>query len=206
MFKNKLLHRHIGAIAALVLISWLSSWSGLSSFHEISNSWDGLLWGMADPVLNWDKFVGIAAIGVLSAGIIRGNWIAILFVLTAILGTVTHLLQIDLLSTEIAIALVSITFGLMLLMPNRPMFFTLVVLTAIAGLSQGYLSSESISGTEPTPLIFYILGTSLTQYAVMMSCRQVGNTIELSGMPKSLSFIGCVICILSIILLKFSVI
>ncbi|MBD2438148.1 HupE/UreJ family protein [Nostoc sp. FACHB-110] len=203
MLKDKLVHRHIGAIAALVLISWLSSWS-VSPIHEISNSWDGLLWGIADPVLSWHKFLSMAVIGLLTAGIIRGNWIVILFVVTSILGTVTHLWQINFLSTEIAIAIASVIFGLMLLMPNRPKFLTLLILTAIAGLSQGYGSIESILEAAIIPSILYILGTSFTQYAVVMSCRKIGQKIDFSGMTKSISFISFIICTLSIVFLQLS--
>ncbi|MBE9006318.1 hypothetical protein IQ259_14940 [Fortiea sp. LEGE XX443] len=80
MLKDKLLQRHIGAIAALAIISLLSSWSGLPFHHEIYNSWDGFLWGMADPVLALDKLVGILTIGLLAAGNVRGRWIAVALV------------------------------------------------------------------------------------------------------------------------------
>lgn len=204
MFKNKLLYRPMGAIAALVLISLLSSWSGLSSVHEISNPWDGFLWGMADPVLCLNMFVSMVAIGLLAAGIIRGSWIAISFVIAAIFGTVIHLLQISLPGVEIAIATISISCGVMLFMPNRPKFLTLLFLTAIAGLSQGYFSSESIIEADIMPSVFYIFGAALTQYAVVMSCRKIGNTIELPSMPKTMSFLGIAICALSIVFLKIS--
>jgi len=205
MFKNKLLYRHIGAIAALVLISLLSSWSGLPSFHEIANSWDGFLWGIAAPVLSLDKFVSIVAIGLLAAVTVRGGWIAISFVLAALLGTVIHLLPISLPGTEIAIAIASISFGVMLFMPTPPKFLILLIVAAIAGLCHGYFNSESILGADIMPSIFYVLGAALTQYAVVMSCRKIGNTIELSSMPTMMSFVGFAICALSVVFLKVSV-
>jgi urease accessory protein len=204
MFKDKLVYRHISAIAALILISLLSSWSGLPSVHEISNSWDGFLWGMAEPVLRVDRFVSIVAIGLLAAGIVRSNWIAISFVLAATSGTVIHLLQISLPITEIAIAITSISFGVMLFMPNRPKFWTLLILTAIAGLSQGYVSSESLIAANTISSEFYIFGATLTQYAVVISCNKIGNTIEFTDMPKTMSFVGCAICALSIVFWKIS--
>lgn len=204
MFKDKLVYRHISAIAALVLISLLSSWSGLPSVHEISNTWDGFLWGIAEPVLRVDRFVSIVAIGLLASGIIRSSWIAISFVLTAILGTVIHLLQISLPITEIAIAITSMSFSVMLFMPNKPKFFTLLILTAIAGLSQGYVSSESLIKADTISSAFYIFGATLTQYAIVMSCRKIGKTIKLTDMPIILNFVGFAICTLSIVFCKIS--
>jgi urease accessory protein len=203
MLKGNLLYRHISAIAALVLISLLSSWSG-TPYHEISNSWDGFLWGMAEPVLHFDKFVIIIAIGLLAARVIRGSWIAISFVLAAILGIVIHLLQISVPGIEIAIAISSITLGVMLLMP-QPRFLTLLVLTAIAGLCQGYVSGELIIEADSITSVFYITGATLTQYAVVMSAKEIGNTLESSDtLPRIMPFLGFAICAISIVFLQGS--
>lgn len=199
MLKDKLLYRHISAIAALVLISLLSSRSGLPSDHEISNPWDGFLWGIADPVLSFDNFVSIIAIGLLAAGMVSGSWMAISFVLAAILGTVIHLSQISVPGREIAIAIISVTFGVMLLM-SRPKFLTLLLLIAIAGLLQGYFSSELIVGADTITSVFYIVGATLTQYAVAMSSKKIGDTLQISGtLPRIKSFVGFAMCALSIV-------
>jgi urease accessory protein len=204
MLKDKLLYRHLGAIAALVLISLLSSWSRLPSHHEISNPEDGFLWGMAEPVLSVDNFVSIIAIGLLAAGMVSGSWIAISFVLAAILGTVIHLSQISLPGIEIALAMTSVAFGVMLLI-SRPKFLTLLLFSAIAGLFQGYFSSESIVGTDTITSVFYIFGAILTQYAVVMSSKKIGDTLEISGtLPRIMSFVGFAICALSIVFLQGS--
>ncbi|MCC5634347.1 HupE/UreJ family protein [Nostoc sp. CHAB 5844] len=206
MLKDKLLQRHVGAIATLGVISLLSSWSALPSPHEISNSWDGFLWGMADPVLALDKLVSILAIGLLAVGKVRGRLVAIALILANFVGTLIHLLQINLPVTEVAIAMVSIAFGMVLVTLKQPNFITLLILTAIAGLFQGYFHSESIIEAETIPSVMYILGTALTQYAMVMSASQIATQVsqtELLGtLPRKMSLVGFAICALGIVCLK----
>lgn len=206
MFKDKLLHRYVGAIAALVIISLLSSWTALPSQHEISNSWDGFLWGMAESVLALDKLVSIIAIGLLASRHVCGRWIAIEFVLASIFGTVIHLSKLNLPLTQTAIATVSIFFGAMLVTPKRPSLVTLLMLTAIAGLLQGYLSSESIMRVLTMPSMAYIFGSALTQCAVVMSARKIGtdmSQVELPGIfSRKIGLAGFAICALDVVCWK----
>ncbi|MBD2450147.1 HupE/UreJ family protein [Nostoc sp. FACHB-152] len=204
MLKDKLFDRLVGAIAALVLISLLSLWSGLPSHHVISNPGDGFLWGMAEPVLSFGNFVSIIAIGLLAARMVSSSWIAISFVLAAILGTVIHLSQISVPGIEIAIAITNVAFGVMLLIP-QPKFLILLLFSAIAGLFQGYFSSESIVGADTITSGFYIFGAILTQYAVVMSSKKIGDTLEVSStVPRIISFVGFAICAVSIVFLQGS--
>ncbi|AFY44010.1 HupE/UreJ family protein [Nostoc sp. PCC 7107] len=206
MFKDKLLQRYVGAIAALAIISLLSSWTGLPSLHEIYNSWDGFLWGMADPVLAFDKFVSILAIGLLAIGKMRVRWIATTLICANIFGTLIYLLQINLPFTEIAIAIVSIAFGLLLIISKQPNLLTLLIVTAIAGSLQGYFNSGSIIGAGIMPSVMYIFGAALTQYAVVMSVSQIYTQVSqaelLNILPKKISLVGFAICALGLVSLK----
>jgi urease accessory protein len=148
MLKDKLFYRYVGAIAALAIISLLSSWSGLPSQHEISNSWDGLLWGIADPVLAFDMLVSIVVIGLLA----RREWIAI------------------------ALILVNISWF------------------------QGHFISESIATPGTMPLIWYVFGAVLTQYAVVMSAKEIGTKVSI--LSKKINLVGFVICALGVVCLK----
>ncbi|MBE9006319.1 HupE/UreJ family protein [Fortiea sp. LEGE XX443] len=127
-------------------------------------------------------------------------------ILANIFGTVIHLLQINLPVTEIAIAIVSIACGMVLVMPKQPNLFTLLMLTAIAGLFQGYFNSDSILEAGTMPSVIYIFGAALTQYAVVMSTREIGTKVsqaELSGiLPRKMSLVGFAICALGIVSLK----
>jgi len=205
MFKDKLIQRYVGAIATLGIISLLSSWSELPSLHEISNSWDGLLWGIADPVLALDNLVCILAIGLLAVGNLHSRWIAIALIFANIIGTLIHLSQINLPVTEIAIAFVSIVVGIVLVRSKQLNLLIVVMLTAIAGLLQGYFNSGSIIGAGTMPSMMYIFGAALTQYTVVMSTSHIGTKVsqaELSGnLPRKVGLVGFAICAVSLVCL-----
>ncbi|MFN6464110.1 MAG: HupE/UreJ family protein [Nostoc sp. DedVER02] len=209
-YTSKLADRHIGAIAALILISLLSSLSGTPANHAISNPWEGFVWGLADPVIGLDCLVGIIAIGLLSSMFVRGAAIAGCFVLAAILGIVIHLFQLNFPGAEIAIAISTIVFSIMLMMPNQPNFAVLALMGISAGLFQGYTVAESIIGAGTIPLIAYIVGMTLTLFAVAMSARQIGTAMgmgEISRtLPWKITIAGFALCAIGIVFLSNSTI
>ncbi|MEJ1934865.1 HupE/UreJ family protein [Nostoc sp. NIES-2111] len=209
---GKLQHRHIGAIATLILISLLSSWCGLSLQHNISNVWDGFLWGVADPVLHLNSLVNLLSIGFFSAGFVHAAIITNTFVLASVLGSFTHLFQINLPSAEIAmaerpaslIAIFIVGFGAMLVTPNRSSWLFMLILGAlaqaavgIAGLFQGNVISQTISETDTTSLITYTLGMVLTQYTVTTSARK----INFHTLPHIARFLGFALVSIGIVFL-----
>ncbi|MBN3872140.1 HupE/UreJ family protein [Nostoc sp. JL33] len=206
LYRSKLMHRHIGAIAALILISLLSSLSGTPDRYTISNCWEGFLWGLADPVISLDCLVGILAIGLLSSAFVRGAVIVRYFVLAAVLGIVIHLFQLNFPGTEIAIAISAILFGTMLMMPNQPNFMVLALVGISAGLFQGYANAESIIGAGIIPLVAYILGISLTLFVVAMSAREIGSAIAMAEinriLPGKMSIAGFAFCAIGIVFLS----
>ncbi|MEH1962720.1 MAG: HupE/UreJ family protein [Nostoc sp.] len=209
----KLIHRHIGAIAALILISLLSSLSGTPVKHTISNCWEGFLWGLADPVISLNCLVGIIAIGLLSSVFVRGAVIAGCFVLAAVLGIVIHFFQLNLPGTEIAmplagaaIAISTILFGTMLMMPNQLNLIVFALVGISAGLFQGYADAESIIGAGMIPLIAYILGITLTLFVVAMSAREIGVAMGMREinriLPWKMSIAGFAFCAIGIVFLS----
>lgn len=206
----KLMHRHIGAIAVLILISLLSSLSGTPDRHIISNCWEGFLWGLADPVISLDCLIGILAIGLLSSVFVRGAAIAGGFVFAAVLGIIIHLFQLNFPGTEIAIAISTIVFGTMLMIPNQPNFIVLALMGVSAGLFQGYANAESIIGAGIIPIIAYILGITLTLFVVAMSAREIGSAMGMGEinriLPWKMSIAGFAFCAIGIVFLSNSII
>ncbi|MEH1863990.1 MAG: HupE/UreJ family protein [Nostoc sp.] len=207
-YTSRLMDRHIGAIAALILISLLSSWSGTPDSHTITTSWEGFLWGLADPVIALDCLVGIVAIGLLSSMFVRGAAIAGYFVLAAILGIVIHLFQLNFPGIEIAIAISTIVFSTMLMMPNQPNFVVLALMGISAGLFQGYTVADSIVGAGMLPLIAYIVGMTLTLFVVAMSAREIGGAMGMGEinrtLPWKISIAGFAFCAIGIVFLSNS--
>jgi len=58
-------------------------------------------------------------------------------------------------------------------MPYRPNWLVVVILGAIAGLLQGYVSGQAINGIDIISLLTYTLGFGLTQYAIATSTRRL---------------------------------
>lgn len=194
---TRLQRRHAGAIAALVLISLLSSLSGFHVHAPISNSWEGFLWGIADPVISLDRLASLVAIGLLSAGMVRGGLIAAAFVSAGVFGTVIHLFHVDLAGAEIGIAASTIAVGAMLMMSKQPNWVLLSLLGAIAGLFHGYAGTGSAIETGIMPLVIYVLGVTLTQCAVVMSAREV-----YAMLPKRIRFAGLAFLAIGIVCLR----
>lgn len=207
---SKFMDRHIGAIAALILISLLSSLSGTPFEHTISNAWEAFVWGLADPVISLNCLVGIVAIGLLSSVFVRGAAIAACFVFATVVGIVSHLYQLNLPGIEIAIAISTIVFGTMLMMPNQLNFLVLALMGISAGLFQGYANAESITGAEMISVAAYILGITLTLLAVAMSAREIGVGMGMGELnrilPWKISLAGFALCAIGIVFLSNSLI
>ena len=206
----KFMDRHIGAIAALILISLLSSLSGTPFDHNISNAWEAFVWGLADPVISLNCLVGIVAIGLLSSVFVRGAAIAGCFVLATVLGIVIHIFQLNLPGTEIAIAISTIVFGTMLMMPNQLNFLVLALVGISAGLFQGYANAESIVSAGTISVVAYILGIALTLFSVAMSAREIGVGMGMGEinriLPWKISLAGFALCAIGIVFLSNSLI
>ncbi|MFN6475182.1 HupE/UreJ family protein [Nostoc sp. DedQUE07] len=209
-YTSKLMPRHVGAIAALILISLLSSLSGTPFDHNISNGWEAFVWGLADPVISLNCLVGIVAIGLLSSVFVRGAAIAGCFVLATVLGIVIHIFQLDLPGTEIAIAISTIVFGTMLMMPNQLNFLVFALVGISAGLFQGYANAESIVNAGTISVVAYILGIALTLFAVAMSAREIGVGMGMGEINRILlwkiSLAGFALCAIGIVFLSNSLI
>ncbi|MEA5577295.1 HupE/UreJ family protein [Anabaena sp. UHCC 0451] len=210
-------HNYIVAIAALILISLLSSSGGAPIEHTISNCWEGFIWGIADPVISLDRLISIVAIGLLSARFVRGAWIGIFFVIAAFCGQLLHLSLLNLPGAEIAmptasaaIAICTVVFGIILVLPTPITWLACAILSVIAGLSHGYADSQAIMGAEMLTLAAYLIGVILTQTAIVLSAREIGKIITHKAsnqiLTKTIHWIGLTFCAIGIVFLANAVI
>lgn len=199
------LYSHMGAIAALVLISLLSSSGGSPVQHTISNFWEGLIWGIADPVISLNRLAGIVAIGLLAARFGSGVWIGVSFVIAAFCGQMIHLYQQNLPGQEIAIAICTIAFGIILVRQIQLSWLVIAILGAAAGLFQGYADGESIIGAGIFTVVAYITGVILTQSVIFLCTREVGAIIgcrEIQPiLPSKIRWAGLAFCGIGIVFL-----
>jgi len=151
-----------------------------SAHHAIggatpSNGWEGLLSGLAHPVLGLDHFAFIVAAGLIAALHRRGVFIPIAFVAASLIGTGVHRLALDLPAPELMISLSVVLFGALLVARRRSLPIV-AALASAAGIFHGYAYGESIVGAEMTPLSAYLLGLALVQLAIGLSTLRIFQT------------------------------
>jgi urease accessory protein len=140
-----------------------------------ANLFEGLMSGIAHPVISVDHLVMVVAIGLLAAMKRQGWWMPIAFVLTAMLGTGLHLRSVPLPGTELWVALSVLVLGGLMLWQKRLNLATIVAFGGLAGLAHGYAYGEAIVGAETTPLVAYLMGFTAVQLAIALGAMQVAK-------------------------------
>jgi urease accessory protein len=147
---------------------------------------DGLVSGLLHPVIGPDHFLGIVAVGLLSLGVSRGEWLAIAFVAASVLGTGLHLASVDVPAAEALVAGTVIVFGALVLAlrspEHRAWLGRLLPVALTAGTLHGYAYGESIVGAGASSLVAYLIGFCVAQAAVVLGVRRVCEWISAKGL------------------------
>lgn len=201
------------AIALLFGLGLLGSAAPAWAHHPFGgetpgNALEGFLSGLGHPVVGLDHLAFVIAVGLLSAGLARGFWVPVAFVLSTVLGTVFHIVEFDLPALEIVIAGSVILAGALLAFNRVPQLPLLAGIAAIAGLFHGFAYGEAIIGAEMTPLFAYLAGFTVIQLAIALGvqaiAQQVGQRLVKSRLPFQIS--GAVIGILGLTFLAQAIV
>lgn len=138
---------------------------------------EGLLSGLAHPVIGLDHFAAVVAVGCLAAAHRAGPVLAIGFVLAMIAGVAVHLQGATVPGAEILVALSVIALGVAMLLRRQMPASAALVLFAAIGLLHGYALGELIYGAEPTPLYAYLLGLAVIQSAVALAAMSLARMV-----------------------------
>lgn len=168
-------------IAATGLL-WLSGSQPAQAHHMMgnrlpANAWEGFLSGLAHPVIGVDHLVFVAAIGFLSATLVRGWLLPLPFVVMAMVGTGLHLQKVILPGSELMIAVSVILLGGLVFWRQQMPFWLMAIGAAIAGLFHGYAYGEAIVGAEMPPTLAYLAGFTLIQYLVALLALLAGRWV-----------------------------
>ncbi|MDD9911082.1 MAG: HupE/UreJ family protein [Ahrensia sp.] len=138
---------------------------------------EGLLSGIGHPILGLDHLLFVVAVGV--AAVVLGSRfvLPLVFVVATLLGTIVHVMAVDLPLVELVIALSVLTLGALLMLSISVPNAVYVGIFAIAGLFHGHAYGEAIFGAETTPLLAYLTGFGITQYAIAV----VAGTVIVSA-------------------------
>lgn len=126
----------------------------------------GFISGLAHPVIGLDHLAFILAAGLLAAPRARGLLLPVAFVIASAAGSLLHLGGINLPAGEIVVAASVLLLGLLLVTQSRIGDGLFAAILALAGLFHGYAFAESIFGAETTPLVAYLAGLAMIQYAI----------------------------------------
>jgi urease accessory protein len=165
-----------------------------------SNMLEGLLSGIAHPIIGVDHLAFVIATGLLAAVTGLGIWLPVAFVVASLIGTGLHLQEMDLIGVETLISASVLAFGILLASPKLPPRGWVLGLGAIAGIFHGYAYGEAVIGAEMTPILAYLVGFGVIQLGVaiaaqIIATRTLPNATAESGSPKmNLRFAGFVIC------------
>ncbi len=143
-----------------------------------SSLMQGLLSGFGHPVIGLDHLLFILAVGVAGYCFGRGIATVLVFLLCALAGTLVHLLAPNVPYADAWVALSLILLGVLFfrrsaLLDGR----AALALFALSGLAHGYAYGEAIIGAEPTPLLAYLAGFTLVQFAIAMCGYAVARFI-----------------------------
>lgn len=131
----------------------------------------GLLSGIGHPVIGVDHFAFLVVIALLSVTLAgRARYLApAAFIGATVAGTLYHLGAASLPLTETVIALSVLLGGLTVLLKGSASALVLASLFGIAGVFHGYAYGEAIIGAETSPLLSYLVGFSMIQYAIIVA-------------------------------------
>ncbi len=146
-----------------------------------STLFEGLLSGIGHPVLGLDHLAFVIGVGL--AAVLIGSRFALplFFIIATLAGTGLHLMAFDLPAVEFVISLSVAAVGLLLITGRMAPFAVFAGLFAIAGLFHGHAYGEAIFGAETTPVVAYLAGFGITQYAIAV----VSGLVIVNGLGKA---------------------
>ncbi len=154
-----------------------------------ATAFEGVISGLAHPVIGLDHLAFIIAIGILAYLARSIIAVPLVFVATTLLGTAIHLAGLSIPVPELLIALSLIASAAVVLSiskqqepsstPRHALFLTL----AACGLFHGYAYGESIVGAEQTPLIAYLFGFACIQMLIALAAAGTMQTLFARATP-----------------------
>jgi urease accessory protein len=149
---------------------------------------DGLLSGIAHPVIGFDHLLFVLALGAACYLFGQRRLSAAAFLTAAMGGTLVHVYGVGLIHFDVWVAASLLAFGLILIAargvlrsPAAPVLF------AAAGAVHGYAYGEAIVGAETTPLVAYLAGFTLVQMAIAAAGFALARYVA-GVKPRALAF------------------
>jgi len=146
----------------------------------------GLLSGLAHPVIGLDHLAAIVGVGALAGIAGRGTVPVLAFSAAMMAGVALHLGRVDLPGGELLVGLATLMIGALLILRVAISPALATVLFAVAGVVHGHALGESIVGAEPAPLAAYLVGLFVVQTAIGLGACFAAQHLA-AGRPRALA-------------------
>ena len=148
--------------------------------------WYGLLSGVGHPIIGLDHLAFIILVGLVSVFFVKTRLAPLSFIVATILGTLLVYVGIALPLAELVITASVVLVGSMVLSGRHFSPTLYAAIFAIAGLFHGGAYGEAIIGAEATPLISYVIGFGITQYAIILAAGWTARAAWKATNPAAL--------------------
>lgn len=128
--------------------------------------WHGFLSGLGHPVIGLDHFAFIIAAGIASAFMGLRYLAPAVLIAATLVGCLVALSTGPLAQVELLVTASVALIGIMVLSGRTIASPVYLAFFAIAGLFHGAAYAGAMVGAEPTPLVAYLIGLSVIQYAI----------------------------------------
>jgi urease accessory protein len=175
------------AKAGLAIAAWGALASPALAHHAMDGKvpttfTEGLLSGLAHPVIGPDHLAFIIAIGIAAALVSGGVGIIGAFLAASTLGVLVHFGAWTLPLTEVLVASSVIAGGILVARGRDVDSAIWLALAAFAGIVHGYAFGESIVGADAGVLGAYLLGLAIISAAVATAIMVVTRNVAAPAM------------------------
>jgi urease accessory protein len=154
---------------------------------------EGLLSGLAHPVIGPDHLAFLLAVG-MAVGVGGLNLaLPVLFIAASAVGVALHVNAVSVPGAEIIVAASVLLAGLLIASGRALPAAVWALLFTVAGLFHGYAFGESIFGAESSPLSAYLLGLVAVQSALTIGIALVARRISARSSEIAPRLAGAVI-------------
>lgn len=194
------------ALGLLAVFAATPAWAHHAMGGETpTNLWQGLLSGFAHPVIGLDHLTFVLAAGVLAAPLAGRFLLPAAFVGAGLIAALWHVAGFDLPGAELGVALSVIVLGAIVLAGRHLTALPLAVLFALAGLLHGYALAESVVGAEPQPIMAYLAGFGLVQYALALAAMVLTRSLAARHGVLARAAVGCLALVIGLVHLGLAV-
>lgn len=137
----------------------------------------GLLSGLAHPVIGLDHLAFVVALGI-GAALLHGPLVVIAaFVTMSMAGVLIHITRLDIPMVEPLVSFSVLLAGLALIWSRSVAGSVWLAIAAVAGLLHGYAFGESIVGAERAVVGAYLIGLALVMAAIALMVAWITRRI-----------------------------